>query len=275
LEYQVQLIGSHGHTTFHQPSSGFTHQLGDGAAIAATTGIHVISDLRNMDVALGGQGAPIVPVGEKLLLKDYDLFLNIGGIANLSVNDTAYLAFDVCPANRVLNLLAATAGKPYDEGGALARIGQINEALLNELNDLDYYRLPFPKSLANSFGTDIVYPLILRHGLSTTDALCTFTEHIALQITSSIRKTIALDKKNLRLLVTGGGAFNLYLLERLQHHCPEVEWIKADDQLIQYKEALIMAFMAVLRWREESNVFSSVTGAKRDSIGGAVWAGHD
>jgi anhydro-N-acetylmuramic acid kinase len=276
LEYKVQLIGSHGHTTFHAPSSHMTHQLGDGAAIAAETGINVVSDLRNIDVALGGVGAPIVPIGEKLLMSDYDLFLNIGGIANLSSNSKEYLAFDVCPANRVLNLLAEETGKSFDENGYLAESGTINQGLLNTLNELDYYKMPYPKSLDNSFGTDIVFPLIRDYKITDKDALATYCEHIAMQVKIAIERISEADtEKKPRLLVTGGGTFNTYLINRLQFHNPEIDWVVADEQLTCFKEALITAFIAVLRWREEKNVLRSVTGASRDSIGGAVWVGQD
>jgi anhydro-N-acetylmuramic acid kinase len=158
LGYQVQLIGSHGHTSFHVPSGKMTAQLGDGASLAAETGINVVSDLRAMDLALGGQGAPIVPIGEKLLLGDYEYFLNLGGIANISASlnqgaaGTKTIAFDVCPANRVLNLLANELGKEYDDAGSLAQSGKLNEKLLYQLNELEYYQWPFPKSLANDLG---------------------------------------------------------------------------------------------------------------------------
>lgn len=276
LQYKIQLIGSHGHTTFHSPATRLTHQLGDGAALAAATGINVVSDLRNMDVALGGQGAPIVPIGEKWLLQQYRYFLNIGGIANLSCNTEPYSAFDICAANRVLNLLVQPTGRAYDEGGRLARSGQVNEALLRELNDLAYYRQPFPKSLANEFGTDVVFPLIKEKGLPLADELCTYTEHIAQQLKAAIELLPAGNPtQGAQLLATGGGAFNTYLVERMQHYVPTIEIVVPDEQLINFKEALIMAFIAVLRWREEPNCLSSVTGAGRDSVGGAVWSGQE
>ncbi|HYK46264.1 MAG TPA: anhydro-N-acetylmuramic acid kinase, partial [Parafilimonas sp.] len=159
LHHQVQLISSHGHTVFHEPRRNMTAQLGDGATIAALTGINVVDQLRAMDVALGGQGAPIVPLGEKLLFPGFDCYLNVGGIANISVSNAQHLtAFDVCPANRVLNMLAQDSGKEFDEGGRMAASGHIETQLLNELNDLDYYKQPYPKSLSNDLGTDVVHP---------------------------------------------------------------------------------------------------------------------
>lgn len=183
------MIASHGHTTFHAPGGGMTAQLGEGAAIAATTQINVVSDLRSLDVAFGGQGAPIVPIGEKLLFPDYSLFLNIGGIANLSFkSDTGYIAFDVCAANRVLNMLAQMEGKDFDTNGAIAASGSIDNALLSELNALEYYTLPNPKSLANSFGTSVVFPLVNAVDISTANKLRTYTEHIAMQIGAATQK---------------------------------------------------------------------------------------
>ena len=281
LHYKVALISSHGHTTFHVPSGKMTAQLGDGAAIAAETGLPVVTDLRALDVALGGQGAPIVPIGEKLLLGDYDYFLNIGGITNISFAKTSErIAFDVCPANRVLNMLANDAGKEFDEGGELAATGVINEELLGELNGLSYYSQPYPKSLANDFGTDVVYPLIIKAGISATHALRTYVEHIAIQIKESIatlNNGLQLKNQSSRLLATGGGAFNHFLIGRIKEYLLSsgIEVIIPDGNLVKYKEALIMALIGVLRWRQEYNVLSSVTGASRDSIGGALWNGQE
>ncbi|PWU01723.1 MAG: anhydro-N-acetylmuramic acid kinase [Bacteroidetes bacterium] len=281
LEFRVQLIASHGHTVFHVPEKRMTAQIGDGASIAAETGVAVVSDLRSMDIALGGQGAPIVPIGEKLLLGEYDFFLNLGGIANIACHfrnkpDTGPVAFDISPANRVLNLLASEFNKDYDEDGKAASQGNIDQNLLRQLNVQEYYFKLFPKSLANEFGTDIIYPIIKRAGISTTDALRTYVEHICVQIKNSIK---ILDEQygsveaQRKLLVTGGGAFNKFLMERLSANLKEIntEVILPDENLIKFKEALVMALIGVLRWREEINVFASVTGASKDSIGGAVW----
>ncbi|HVU56110.1 MAG TPA: anhydro-N-acetylmuramic acid kinase [Puia sp.] len=302
LHYQVQLIASHGHTTFHAPEHNMTAQLGDGAALAAVTGINVVSDLRAMDVALGGQGAPIVPVGERLLLQDYAFFLNLGGIANVSAHGhpgvgagdavadgkaggRSFVAFDVCPANRVLNILAGLAGKEYDANGALAAGGKVDEGLLGRLNALPYYDKPYPKSLANEFGTETVLPMI-REGMggdaasgrggrfTVEDGLRTYVEHIAIQIRRAVE---GLGSASGRMLVTGGGAHNGFLIGRLRELlAPQgIEVVAPDAQLVDYKEALVMALIGVLRWREENNVYSSVTGASRDSIGGAVWIGQE
>lgn len=280
LQYKVQLIASHGHTTFHVPAKRMTAQLGDGAAIAAATGINVVSDLRAMDVALGGQGAPIVPVGEQLLLGDYSLFLNIGGIANLSYNHPdQYTAFDICPGNRVLNMLAARKGLPFDEGGKLAAAGMLQPDLLDMLNALDYYQLPAPKSLANDFGVHVVFPLVMGYSYPLEDKLRTYVEHIAIQVRKAVETAVAgkAAAGDHRLLVTGGGAHNTFLVERLRAQLAKagIEVVIPGEELVDYKEAIIMALIGVLRWREEKNVLSSVTGSTRDSIGGAVWIGQD
>jgi anhydro-N-acetylmuramic acid kinase len=278
LHYQVALIASHGHTSFHMPYKKMTAQLGDGAAIAAETQLPVVTDLRALDLAFGGQGAPIVPIGEKLLLGDYDFFLNLGGIANISFNDPSkYVAFDICAANRVLNMLANETGKEYDEGGEIAQSGSVNDQLLEKLNALEYYRHPFPKSLANDFGTDVVYPIVKAAGGPIQDLLRTYVEHIAVQIKNSILNLITTNAPNNKLLVTGGGAFNTFLIKQLRSQLDKagVDIIIPDEKIIKYKEALIMGFIGVLRWRQEYNVMSSVTGASRDSIGGALWIGQE
>ena len=277
LQHQVQLISSHGHTTFHVPSQQMTAQLGDGAAIAATTGINTVSDLRAMDLARGGHGAPIVPIGEKLLLGEYPVFLNLGGIANISFNNSQdYIAFDVCPANRVLNMLAADNHQPFDEGGKMAASGKVDDMLLSILNDLEYYRLPYPKSLSNDFGTDVVYTLIRNRKISPADALRTYVEHISLQVKNAVAAA-PVEASGSKILLTGGGAHNDFLVKRIGDALKDfgIEVVVPDKMIVDYKEAIIMALIGVLRWREETNTLASVTGASSDSIGGAVWIGQE
>ncbi|MEO7293080.1 MAG: anhydro-N-acetylmuramic acid kinase [Ginsengibacter sp.] len=277
LHHQVALISSHGHTTFHAPQKLMTAQLGDGAAIAAETHLPVVTDLRAMDIAFGGQGAPIVPIGEKLLLGDYTYFLNLGGIANISANiNDSLVAFDVCAANRVLNMLAEEKGFAFDDDGKIAAAGKINEELLQKLNELEYYKLPHPKSLANDFGIEMVFPIIKRSSISVEDAMRTYVEHIVHQIKNAI-VTCQMSTDNSQLLATGGGVFNSFFIERLKNILQEinVEVFIPEENLAKYKEALIMALMGILRWREEYNVLASVTGAKLNSIGGALWLGTE
>ncbi len=273
LDFQIQLIASHGHTVFHMPHQGVSAQLGSGASIAAQTGLQVVTDLRALDMALGGQGAPIVPIGEKWLFHGYEYFLNLGGIANVtSTVEGIYQAFDVCPANRVLNLLAGRKGQAFDQDGLLARTGNVVNPLLNALDALDYYLLPPPKSLPNQFGTAVVWELIKNSGCSVESGLRTYTEHIARQLAR------ALDGKPPgKMLVTGGGAHNAFLMERIAALLePQgIEVLVAEPLVADFKEALIMAFMGVLRLREEENTLPTVTGALRASIGGALWNGQE
>lgn len=277
LDYQVQLVVSHGHTSFHLPHRKMTAQLGDGAAIAAETGLNVVSDLRALDVALGGHGAPIVPIGEKLLFPEYQAFLNIGGIANISLNSPeGYIAFDICPANRVLNMLARDLGKEYDAGGDLAASGDLLPDLLETLNDLEYYRQPYPKSLSNQFGTETVFP-ILSGSSKTENLLRTYVEHIASQIREGIRMISQKAEGPMKILITGGGAHNTFLIGRIANLLAQdgVEVEVPNKEVVDFKEAIIMALIGILRWREEYNVLASVTGASRNSIGGAVWMGQE
>lgn len=271
LEHKVHFVASHGHTVYHEPQSGMTFQMGDGAAIAAELELPVISDLRNMDVAFGGQGAPIVPIAERMLWSGYEYFLNLGGIANIAHHsDDKIVAYDVCPANRILNALLNTINKEYDDKGALAASGTCDGVLLEKLNALAYYKQAAPKSLANQFGLDEVLPLIKESGLELKHQVSTLAEHIAMQI----GKACTIEGK---MLISGGGAHNDYLLQRIEHYCglKKVSVEKADEQTIEYKEAVAMALLGALRWREEENVLSSVTGAKQNSIGGALWMGRN
>lgn len=277
LQFQVAVVASHGHTSFHQPPH-YTAQLGEGAAIAAETGLPVVSDLRALDVALGGQGAPIVPIGERLLLPEHSLLLNIGGIANISVHTQENtLAFDICPANRVLNHFAARLGMEFDKDGQAARQGQVQKELLQTLNAFDFYQQPPPKSLANEFGTETLVPLLEKSELSTNDILCTYVEHIAVQVKKSIMDHATWPTTGGSLLVTGGGAFNQFLIARLTDHLQPlgITVTVPEANLVKYKEALIMALLGVLRWRDEYSTIPSATGAKRGSIGGALWNGQE
>lgn len=279
LAYKIQLIALHGHTTFHIPQKGVSAWLGNPADVAAITKINVVSDLRAMDVALGGQGAPIVPLGEKLLFPDFNYFLNIGGIANISIlkNDKK-IAFDVCAANKVLNMLAEQTGAGYDKDGAIAAAGNVSTALLTELNRLEYYKQPYPKSLANNFGIETVYPIVNAAPVSLEDKMRTYVEHIVTQISYAINDASQRNPSETeKLFITGGGALNSFLVKRLTAVLKQynIEVFVPEKETIDNKEALIMALLAVLRWREENTVMNEITGAARPSIGGAVWMGQE
>lgn len=273
LMHKIHFIASHGHTVFHDPENFTSTQIGDGATIAAVTGYSTISDLRNMDVALGGQGAPIVPIADRLLFADYDFCLNIGGIGNITVNKAEPIAFDICPINQVLNHFAAQKRLEYDEDGNLAAKGTVDSTILTQLNALDYYKKSAPKSLDNDFSKNNILNL-LEH-LAAEDALATAVAHIATQFTQAIHPFVSNEFQ--KILVTGGGAFNSFLISTLKEKIKEQNWpielVVPDDTLVNYKEALAMALIGALRWREEENVLQSVTGAERSSIGGALWIG--
>lgn len=265
----VVLVASHGHTVFHYPPKGFTTQIGDGAALAAKSGLPVVCDFRSGDVAKGGQGAPLVPTGDRLLFGDYRFLLNLGGIANMTVQGKGgNKAFDICSANQVLNFYAQKCGQAYDKDGALAARGKLNEELLVQLNTLDFYALPYPKSLGNNFTREIVLPLLARHVLPPEDILHTYCEHIAVQIAQQVQQAgFDVDEK---MLATGGGALNTYLMQRLQQHM-KVKIVQPSIELVQHKEAMVFALLGVLRWCNEVNVLADVTGATGDSCTGAIY----
>jgi anhydro-N-acetylmuramic acid kinase len=258
------LLSSHGHTVFHQPGKGFTLQIGSGAAIAALTGIPTACDFRTGDVALGGQGAPLVPVGDKLLFSGYDACLNIGGIANISFAQAKKRkAFDICPANLVLNHFAQKKKLPFDRGGKLAASGQVDWKIFDRLNALPFYAAQQSKSLGREWIEEFVLPLLEK--LPVNDALATAAEHSAFQVARTLN---AFKIKN--VLVTGGGAYNEDLLNRVRAYAT-AGIIVPGDLTVQFKEALIFALLGVLRVRGEVNCLEEVTGASRDSVGGAVY----
>jgi anhydro-N-acetylmuramic acid kinase len=259
-------IASHGHTIFHQPDKLFTSQIGNGSAIAAETGIPVVCDFRSTDVALGGQGAPLVPAGDQLLFDKYTYCLNLGGFANISYRKSGdRIAFDICPANIVLNYLASFLHKDYDENGSMARQGILHQPLLGALNKQEFYHRQPPKSLGKEWVLSEVHPVLLHFDIPVTDKLRTFTEHIADQVANVIR-----NDDNGTLLITGGGSFNNFLLERIREKT-KVTLVLPDPLTINFKEALIFAFLGVLRLREEINCLKSCTGASHDNIGGAIY----
>jgi anhydro-N-acetylmuramic acid kinase len=248
------IIASHGHTIFHEPRKNTMFQIGDGAAIAAETGIPTVSDFRRLDILLGGQGAPLVPVGDRLLFSGYTYCLNLGGFSNISFEEEGKrVAFDVCPVNYVMNHYSRLAGQAYDPDGELARAGRLSSALYDQLNALDYYRQERPKSLGREWVEQNIFPLMDGYPISLEDKLHTFCEHAAFQIAR-------ITKAGNNLLATGGGTFNKYLIERIRRLCP-CGIVIPDKQIIEYKEALIFAFLGVLYMFNEPNCLASVTGA--------------
>ncbi len=276
VEHQLQpdFISSHGHTVFHQPEIGLTYQIGNGFALQAASGKPVISNFRNFDLAIGGQGAPLVPAGDQLLFANYDFCLNLGGIANVSTQlQDKRIAFDICPANMPLNHFAQKAGYYYDPEGSMAASGNIHQATLEKLNSRKYYKKAYPKSLGYEWVAKYVINTLEAARLSPEDALATSVHHTARQVADSLLHL--LKEKNTtkaNVLVTGGGAFNQYLMQCMQDYTQgSIAFTIPDAQLVGYKEALVFALLGVLRLRHEPNCLSSVTGAAYDHSAGVVY----
>ncbi len=262
----VDLISSHGHTLYHQPDKEITLQIGNGPEIFAITGMPVVCDFRKQDVALGGQGAPLVPIGDKHLFGEYDACTNLGGFANISFDKAGErLAFDIAPVNFAMNRLAQKLGSSYDAEGAFARKGAINKDLLHNLNGLEYYTAPIPKSLGAEWVWEVFNPILWQYSDTPENLLRTLVEHISTQIASCLN-TYQLKQ----CLLTGGGAFNTFLVEQLRQKT-DCRLIIPDKEIIDNKEALIFAFMGVLRAKGEINVLKSVTGASRNHSSGITY----
>jgi len=258
-------IASHGHTIFHQPDKGLTLQIGSGAAIAAVTSCTVINDFRTLDVALGGQGAPLVPIGDKLLFNEYDFCINLGGFANISFEDgNQRIAFDICPVNIVFNYLTQQIGLPYDDEGKMASEGELNDELFDNLELLSYYHQNYPKSLGKEWVLKEFIPILNSFDISIKDKLRTVSQHISSQI-----KNVMQSKPHANVFVTGGGAYNTFLINTLKLNS-DFKIIIPEREIIDFKEALIFAFLGVLRIRGEINCLKSVTGAKKDNCGGYI-----
>mgnify|MGYP006147857247 CR=1 FL=1 len=257
---KIDFIASHGHTIFHQPENNFTLQIGCGKTISKITKITTINNFRSLDVSLNGQGAPLVSIGDLLLFPDYKYCINLGGFANISIKkNEEIIAFDICPVNIVLNNICKELGIEYDSNGNISREGKIIPTLLQQLNQLDFYIKKAPKSLGREWVEENVFPILKNN--NSQDLLCTFCEHVAIQIAKFLTDESA--------LFTGGGVFNSFLMERIRFHS-EAEIHVPSKELIEFKESLIFAFLGVLRVRGEVNCLQSVTGADRDNCGGFI-----
>jgi len=281
------IIASHGHTIFHVPDEGYTFQAGSGASIAARTGMTVVCDFRTTDVALGGQGAPLVPIGDELLFPQYDFCLNLGGFANISFRQEGRrVAFDICPVNILLNRLITEARIPnerfmegshterqfleFDPEGSIAAKGNLNLELLKKLNGLDFYKLTGPRSLGLEWVESQVIPVVDSFKISLEDKLRTICEHIAIQISS----VILAEKGKESVLITGGGALNQFLISLINGRLhPQTKVVIPDAEVVHFKEALIFAFLGVLRVYGIMNTLSRVTGSSRDHSSGAIYLG--
>lgn len=260
----LDAVCSHGHTILHQPENGYTLQIGNLPSIAHVIGLPVVCDFRVQDVALGGQGAPLVPIGDRLLFHEYDACVNLGGFANISFEgEQGRLAYDICPVNVVLNALANELGYDFDDGGRLAASGSLDKELLEALNALGYYQEAPPKSLGMEWVNKEIFPMLKASPLSVSDLLNTFTEHIARQLAKSVPASG-------KVLLTGGGAYNSFLLQRVRE-LSSADWVVPEPQLVEFKEALIFALLGVLRLRDEVNCLATVTGASHDHSSGSIF----
>lgn len=263
---KIDAVAMHGQTIFHNPEKKYTKQIGNPSCIAAAVGLPVLADFRSLDVALGGQGAPLVPVGDKLLFPQYDFCLNLGGIANISsrVSSGDVIAYDICPFNLVLNSLASERGCAYDEGGGLAAKGKEISELLFSLRKIPFYGQKPPRSLGREQIEDTFLPLINSFEATTEDKLHTYTLHIAEEVAKCVYE-------GAKVLVTGGGAKNAFFIEKLSNKRKDVKFIIPDERIADFKEAVVFAFLGYLRLHEAPNALASVTGASKDNCGGAIW----
>ncbi|UOY07273.1 anhydro-N-acetylmuramic acid kinase [Muricauda sp. SCSIO 64092] len=270
-DLDIDFIASHGHTSHHRPEDGITFQLGNGQELANASGQKVVCDFRTLDVRLGGQGAPLVPIGDELLLSEYDFCLNLGGISNISFQKGGKrIAYDIGLANMPLNYLTEKIGLKYDKGGKLASKGKRRPDLLKKLNSLPYYEALYPKSTGYEWFSSEVKPLIADAKFPTEDLLNTLIHHNCEQIANAIKAEK--PKKTSRVLVTGGGALNTYFMDTLQKKLGKAcTVVVPPKKFIEYKEAMIFAFMGVLKSIGQINVYASVTGAREDSSSGTVF----
>jgi len=261
-------ISSHGHTLLHSPDEHYSYQLSKGSYMAAHLGVPVISDFRLQDMAKGGQGAPIAPVVEKYIFNGYDSYLNLGGICNCSFhNDNEITAYDIGPCNQLLNALAKLKGKAYDHNGEIAKTGKVIKALYQGAISHPFYSKDYPKSLDNQFVQTEFVKEFVNYSATVEDKLRTAVELIVHIIVSEY------SEKTSTLFVTGGGAFNTFLISRLRDSLAliKVDLIIPSKEIVECKEAILMALMGYLRVHNKVNVFSSVTGATSNTVAGCIY----
>ena len=260
---EIDFVCSHGHTILHEPEKGITYQIGNQPVLAELINKTLICDFRTADVELGGQGAPLVPIGDKLLFGEYDYCINIGGFVNISFeNKNKRIAFDICPANKILNLYAKQLGVDYDDKGQEASQGKCNIDLLNDLNSIGYYDQNPPKSLGVEWVEKEMLSILENYKISIADKLNTLCKHIACQISNVIKTDSS------KVLITGGGAYHDCLIGCIRKKLDASSIIIPEPELIENKEALIFGLLGVLKFRGENNVLKSVTGAKKNHSSG-------
>lgn len=267
------LVSSHGHTIFHFPHLKSTTQIGDGAAIVSETEIDTVTQLRSVDVAFGAQGAPLAPLGDRYLFPGYTYYLNLGGIANITtLLDGKLIAFDICTCNQIFNGLARLIGKEYDHNGAIAASGQVNPMLLDILRQDPYLNLPFPKSLDNTWSQKHQVIPAIQFDDTIENKMCTGVEFVAIELANACTSLIPIKNETKKtIFVTGGGAFNSYLISRMKNYCPDIEFILPLSQIIEFKEVSFIALAGLWRLLNLPNLFASVTGAPKDTVNGALY----
>ena len=265
LNFPLDLISVHGHTVFHLPEKGVSYQIGNGGVINWITGVPTVAEFRNLDIQLGGQGAPLVPMGEKFLFPEFEGFLNLGGICNGSFSkDSDWIAGDIGPCNQVFNYFSRKLGYDIDDRGQLAASGQVIQSLFDDWNNIDFFKKAFPKSLGNQWVED---SFIKEYNSSPKDILRTFSLFIAEKIVNTLEQ-----KTPERLMITGGGAYNTFLIDQIKS-LTKTEIVIPDQNLVDFKEALMFGFLGLLRKRGEPNVLASCTGASQDSCSGVIYSG--
>lgn len=270
--FEIDYIASHGHTIFHFPKEGLTKQIGNGGVLAAHTKIPVICDFRNGDIALKGQGAPMAPIADRDLFPGHSMYLNMGGISNISIfKKNSIQAYDISPCNQLLNYLSQQKGKPYDLNGKWASRGKLNEALYHALGSNPFYKLKPPKSLDNQWIRENVFIVLDAFSIKLEDKMNTCVHFIVDHIIGEIQQFKNLKGKT--LFVTGGGANNTFMIKMLKEKLDifGIELILPLKEIIDFKEAILIAYAGFLRVLKENNMISQVTGAKRDSIGGCIY----
>ncbi|RTZ15073.1 anhydro-N-acetylmuramic acid kinase [Vibrio aquaticus] len=277
---QIRAIGNHGQTVFHQPNSPqpFTMQLGDANIIAARTGIDTVADFRRKDMALGGQGAPLVPAFHQSIFKPGDssvVVLNIGGIANISVlrPNQPVIGYDTGPGNMLMDAWCQKhTGQAYDKNGQFASQGAVHQALLNELLSEPYLTLAAPKSTGRElFNIDWLEGHLKRFSLAVEDVQRTLCEFTAITIADEVRKY--LTGSTPELLVCGGGALNPLLMERIHHHLPNWSVMTTNDKGVDSDnmEAMAFAWLAYRRIHNLPSNLPEVTGASRPASLGVIY----
>ena len=262
----VKVIGIHGHTVFHDPKKNLSIQIGNGEVISHVTGLPTVDTFRIKDILHGGQGAPLVPIGDCLLFPDFQAWVNLGGIANITVKkEKGIMAWDIAPCNQVLNFLAGKLGHEYDKNGTIAASGHLLDEWLNELEKPAFFHQTPPKSLDNQW---VKQHLITDLPTNTPDALHTYCFFLSKQIHQAVKR---FSSPSTKILFTGGGANNLFLIDQIKKQLsPSFQVIVPDKIIIDYKEAIIFGFLGLLRFLNQRNVLGEATGSNSDTISGVL-----